>query len=173
MVKCNAFKAYGLMVCLIAASFAMAGCEPLRKKFTRQKKANAQVDNGFSPVLEPEEYPTPAKNPEMSYQQHYSLVKVWYKDLWTALDERGSDKQQKYLLKQIHSHIDEMRKLVVPEKQAKLDELAGLLSYYNSALGESAHLRNASRIHSDLRAFHRLLVGLRAQNIKGAFVPAS
>ena len=173
MAKFRAFKMYVLITCLVGVSLAMSGCEPLRKKFTRQKKANVDAEKDFSPVLEPEEYPTPEKNPEMNYKQHYALIKVWYKDVWTSLDERGSDKQQKYLLKQIHGHIDEMRKLVVAEKQAKFDDLTKLLSYYDGALDVPAPMRNVSHIHSDLRAFDRALRAARAENIKGFFVPVS
>ena len=158
------------IACLLAVSVSFSACEPLRKKFTRQKKKDA-ADMNFVPVLEPQDYPAPEKNPAEMYKQHYTLIKVWYKDLWIALDERGSDKQQKYLLKQIHNHIDEMRKLVVPAEQAQLDELVKLLSYYDSAFDAAAPLRNTSRIHSDLRAFDRLLRSLRVDKVKGDFVP--
>ena len=170
MAKTNAVRVYALIACLLAMSVSFSACEPLRKKFTRQKKKDA-ADMNFVPVLEPQDYPAPEKNlPEM-YKQHYTLIKVWYKDLWVALDERGTDKQQKYLLKQIHGHIDEMRKLVIPAKQAQLDELAKLLFYYDSAFDVAVPLRNTSRIHSDLRAFDRMLRSLNADKVKDSFVP--
>ncbi len=172
MVKSNAFKAYALIACLVVTSISFSACEPLRKKFTRQKKKDASADQDFIPVLEPQEYPSVQQDPVQNYKQHYALIKAWYRDMWTALEERGSDKQQRYLLKTIYGHIDDMRKLVGPQEQRKLDELAKVLSYYDSALGVPAPMRNVPRIRSDLRAFDRMLRNkLRADKIKGAFIP--
>jgi len=172
MVKPNAFKAYALIACLVATSITLSACEPLRKKFTRQKKKDASADQDFVPVLEPQEYPAADKDPVQNYKQHYALIKAWYKDMWTTLEERSSDKQQRYLLKTIYGHIDEMRKLVAPQQQQQLDELAKVLSYYDSALDAPPAMRNVSRIQSDLRAFDRMLRHkLRADKIKGAFIP--
>ncbi len=172
MVKPNAFKAYALIACLVVTSISLSACEPLRKKFTRQKKKDASAEQDFVPVLEPQEYPAADKDPVQSYKQHYDLIKAWYRDMWTALEERGSDKQQRYLIKTIYGHIDDMRKLVGPQQQQELDELAKTLSYYDSALGVPPAMRNVSRIRSDLRAFDRMLRHkLRADKIKGAFIP--
>ncbi len=172
MVKPSAFKAYALIACLVVTSISFSACEPLRKKFTRQKKKDASAEQDFVPVLEPQEYPAADKDPVQSYKQHYALIKAWYRDMWTALEERGSDKQQRYLLKTIYGHIDDMRKLVGPQQQRQLDELAKVLSYYDSALGVPLAMRNVSRIRSDLRAFDRMLRNkLRADKIKGAFIP--
>jgi hypothetical protein len=172
MVKPDAFKAYALIACLVATSITFSACEPLRKKFTRQKKKDASAEQDFIPVLEPQEYPAADKDPVQSYKQHYALIKAWYRDMWTALEERGSDKQQRYLLKTIYGHIDDMRKLVGPQQQQKLDDLAKVLSYYDNALGVPPAMRNVSRIRSDLRAFDRMLRNkLRADKIKGAFIP--
>ncbi len=159
------------MIAILILSVSLSACEPLRKKFTRQKKKDLSESADFIPVLEPQEYPAPENNPELNYKQNYYLVKAWYKDLWTVLEEKGSDKQAHYTLKQIKGHIDEMRSLVVPEKQAALDKLSGLLGYYNSSLESPAPLRNQSRIQSDLRAFDRQLRNqCRADKLKGYFV---
>ncbi|MBI3315166.1 MAG: hypothetical protein HYZ86_04445 [Candidatus Omnitrophica bacterium] len=172
MVKPSVLKAYALIACLVVTSISLSACEPLRKKFTRQKKKDAFAQQDFIPVLEPQEYPAAEKDPVQNYKQHYALIKVWYRDMWRALEERGSDKQQRYLIKTIYGHIDEMRKLVGPQQQQKLDDLAKVLSYYDSALGVPAPMRNVSRIRSDLRAFDRMLRNkLRADRIKGSFIP--
>ncbi len=172
MAKPNVFKMYGLVACMLVLTVSLSACEPLRKKFTRQKKKTAVVDNDFIPVLEPQEYPAAEKVPAEVYKQHYALLKVWYKDLWRSLDERGSDRQQKYLLKTMHGHIDDMRKIVGPAQQPKFDALAANLAYYDTAMEVPAPMRNVSRIHSDLRAFDRLLRNtLRADKIKNDFVP--
>ncbi len=162
------------IIAIVVMSVSLSACEPLRKKFTRQKKKDRMENKDFVPVLEPLEYPAPADNPKENYKGHYSLIKAWYKDLWTAIEENGSDKKIQYTIKQIYFHIDEMQKLVVPQKQAELTKLKGLLAYYEESLNSPSSMRNISRIQSDLRAFDRQLRGqLSANKIEGDLVAAS
>ncbi len=172
LLRCR--HAIGLMVMVLAVSVALSSCTPLRKKFTRQKKKGQVEDAAFIPVLEPQEYPAPEQNPPENYKEHYNLVKVWYKDLWGALEDKDSDKRARYTIGQVLSHLQEMQKLVVSEKQAQLVQLADLLKYYDSALDSPEALRNKSRIQSDLRAFDRLLRNqLRADKLEGFFIKAA
>ncbi|MBI4310024.1 MAG: hypothetical protein HY591_06810 [Candidatus Omnitrophica bacterium] len=156
---------------IVAVSLSLSACEPLRKKFTRQKKKDQSEVKDFIPVLEPQEYLAPENNPVENYKQHYNLIKAWYKDLWTVVEERGSDKRAAYTIKQIYGHIEEMQKLVVSSKQDGLARLKKLLQYYNDSLNNSRPLRNMSRIQSDLRAFDRQLRQINAGKVKGDFVP--
>ena len=158
---------------VLAMSLSLSACEPLRKKFTRQKKKDKSEERDFVPVLEPQEYPAPENNPVENYKQHYALVKAWYKDLWTALEEKWSDKKIEYTLKQIYGHIEEMQKLVVPSKQGEFVHLRNLLKYYDCSLNGPLPLRNTARIQSDLRAFDRQLRQMNADKEKGSFVPAA
>ena len=146
--------AFMLVVCLSTSS-----CESLRKKFTRHKKQDQTQSSDFQPVLEPQEYPAPENNPEFNYKQHYALIKVWYKDLWTGIDEKNTDTVVKNSLKQIFDHIDQMKSLLKPEKATGLNQLADLLKYYKASLDQARIQRNYSRIQSDLRAFDRMLRG--------------
>ena len=68
-----------LGVCLISLTATLIGCEPLRKKFTRNKK-NKEVSQEFIPVLEPIDYAENTKTPEEEYKHYYSLWKVWEKE---------------------------------------------------------------------------------------------
>ncbi len=171
LLRCR--HSVGFMVMVLAFSLALSSCTPLRKKFTRQKKKGQVEDTSFIPVLEPQEYPAPEQNPPANYREHYALIKVWYKDLWAVLDDKNSDKKARYTIGQVLSHIVEMQKLVVPEKQAELIQLADLLKYFESSLDSPEALRNKSRIQSDLRAFDRLLRNqLRADKLEGFFVKA-
>ena len=166
-------KVFLVVVALLSLSMCMSSCEPLRKKFTRQKKKQTE-DQDFVPVLEPMDYPAPENNPGMNYRRHYALIQVWYKDLWTALDEKYTDKKTKHTIHQIYSHIDEMRKLISDDKQAELDKLKGCLSYFDHSLDGPLPLRNVPRIQSDLRAFHRQLrAKLRFDAVKRSFVNAA
>ena len=101
------------------------------------------------------------------------LVKAWYPDLETLLLEKNADKRIKYTLKQVYGHLDEMQKLVVPQKQAEIVKLRKMLNYYDDSLNVPASLRNTSRIHSDLRAFDRQLRGQLSPNkLQGSYVAA-
>ena len=45
-----------IFICLLSVSLIAGGCEPLRKKFTRQKKKD-QETSAIIPILEPIDYP--------------------------------------------------------------------------------------------------------------------
>ena len=172
----NVYRSRRMMVTVVAVlamSLSLSACEPLRKKFIRQKKKNAVQDNNFIPILEPQEYPAPENNPKENYNQRYVLIKSWYKDLWTALEEKASDKKVRYILSQVYAQIDEMKKLVDPEKSVQLDRLKDLLSYFEGSLKDPWVSRNVSRIQSDLRAFDRMMrTQLRVDRIPNSFVEA-
>lgn len=143
---------------LLSVAVTLTSCDPLRKKFTRKKKESAESID-FQPVLEPQDYPAPEHDPALLYKQHYSLIKVWYKDLWSGIDERMSDGMVKYGLKQISGQIEEMKALLKPDRAAGLEKLNNLLAYYRTSLEQQRSFRNYSRIQSDLRAFDRMLRG--------------
>ncbi len=160
----------GMLCLLLTFTLCFSACDPLRKKFIRQKK-KADTSNDIMPVLEPVEYLPPENNPEQNYTQHYSLIKVWEKDLMSAVDTQESDKRQQYLLNQIYSHITEMQRLVNEEGQKSLTGLSDLLKYYNNSLRQPQHMRNKSRLQSDLRAFDRVLRDrCRPEKMKDRFV---
>lgn len=147
----------GVVALLAAVVLSCSSCETLKKKFTRKKKAGQNPASEFQPVLEPMEYPAPDKNTKEIYKQHYALIKTWYKDLWSGINERTSDAMVKYSMKQIEEHIEKMRVLLSPKKSADLDGLKAHLVFYKTSLDQQRVSRNYSRIQSDLRAFDRML----------------
>ncbi len=156
---------------VLAVSVSLSACDTLRKKFTRQKKQSETQSPDFVPVLEPQEYPAPEHNPVENYKQHYALIKAWYRDLWTAIDEKNSDGIAKNSLKQILEHIDQMKLLLKPNRAKGLNQLVDLLKYYKTSLDTPRSLRNYARIESDLRAFDRMLRGhFRHDRLKGDFI---
>ena len=151
---------------MLVVTVGLSSCETLKKKFTRHKKENQVQD--FQPVLEPENYPAPDKNPREIYKQHYDLIKAWYNDLWTGVDEKSYDGPVKYSLKQILDHLEQMKLLLKSEKAQGLNKLESLLSFYQASLDHPRPVRNYAHIQSDLRAFHRILVNqYRYDAIKG------
>ncbi len=167
-------KAVFLIAGLLVLSISLSSCDTLRQKFTRKKKKGEVEEQSFIPVLEPEEYPAPQLNPEHNYKEQYDMIKAWYHDLWTAIDDKNSARYTHYIISQVTNHIGQMEKLVDAPTQANLVKLAGFLDYYSASLNDSWQVRNVSRIQSDLRAFDRLLRDhLRADRIKGHFVKPS
>ena len=163
-------KAVVVIAGLLVLSLTLSSCDTLRQKFTRKKK-KGEEEQAFVPVLVPEEYPAPELNPEQNYKENYDLIKAWYTDLWTAIDDKNSAKYVHYIISQVTNHIAQMEKLVDAPTQANLVKLAGFLDYYSASLDDSWQVRNVSRIQSDLRAFDRFLRDhLRADRIKGHFV---
>ena len=104
-------KAIFAIAGLLVLSLSLSSCDTLRQKFTRKKKQGDE-DQNFVPVLVPEEYPTPQLNPEQNYKENYDLIKAWYTDLWTAIDERSTPRYIHYTITQITNHIAQMEKLV-------------------------------------------------------------
>lgn len=111
-----------VVLCVLVVS--AGGCAPLRKKFTRKKKEKAG-EQAFIPVLDPIDYPAPSVSPEERYRYHYSLWRVWQRDLVQKIDSKESDKNQKYLVGQIIAQLEEMKKWVTEARQKELSDAVG------------------------------------------------
>jgi len=110
-------------ICSLCVVFlAISGCTPLRKKFTRKKK-DKQANQKFIPVLDPIDYPEKVYSAAEKYKYHYSLWKVWNKDLLQVLERNGSEKRQKYLLDQAIVQLKEMQNSLSDEKKAGFAQL--------------------------------------------------
>ena len=155
----------------LVLSMSLSSCDSLRQKFTRKKKKGDVEDQNFVPVLEPEEYPAPELNPEQNYKENYDLIKAWYTDLWTAIDDKNTSRYIHYTISQVTNHIAQMEKLVDAPTQANLVKLSAFLDYYESSLNDAWQVRNVGRIRSDLIEFDRFMRDhLRADKIQGHFV---
>lgn len=113
-----------IVVVLCVLTVSAGGCTSLRKKFTRKKKEKTS-EQAFIPVLDPIDYPAPSVSPEERYRYHYSLWKVWQRDLVQKIDSKGSDKNQKYLVGQIIAQLAEMKKWVTEARQKELSDAIG------------------------------------------------
>lgn len=109
------------MVSLCVLAVSLGGCTTLRRKFTRKKKEKTS-EQAFIPVLDPIDYPPPSISPEERYRYHYSLWKVWHRDLVQNVERRESDKRQKFLVNQAIVQLEEMKKWMNAEKQKELAE---------------------------------------------------
>jgi len=142
--------------CILVIALSLTGCEPLRKKFTRKKKAK-QEDSEVLPVLEPVDYPKPVFSPEKTYQRHFSLVKVWYSDLLSELQENESQKRQLFLLDKITAQLNELKILVTEEKQSLFTELISEYENLRDDLAKTGFLRDTSRLKKQLEFLNKRL----------------
>lgn len=137
------------VVLLVSVSFLAGGCEPLRKKFTRQKKKD-QEGPAFIPILDPIDYPEKVYSPAQDYRQHYSMWQVWQREFLNSLDEasgtKSSVKQELYQLDQLIVALQTMQKLLVQEKEPKLSALIAQFQSLKRDVKEPGPYRNTGNI---------------------------
>jgi hypothetical protein len=139
---------------IFLASTIFSGCEPLRKKFTRQKKKSAEGSE-IIPVLEPIDYPAPNVTVQDKYRQHYSLWNVWSKDFVTVIDDNGSDRKLTYILDQMDVQLEQMQLLVPEERKSELGQYRADLLKVKEQCDEPEPLRNDFVIKSQVTKLSR------------------
>ena len=135
--------------CLLIVSLFFCGCEPLRKKFTRQKKEAKKQE--FIPVLDPIDYPPSLVSARQKYEYHYSMWQVWNRDLQQNLSEDGFDKRKKYVLSQIIQHLQEMKRWIAEDYFVKVDEMLADGESVQKELEKPEMMRNQQMMASRLR----------------------
>ncbi|HOW34828.1 MAG TPA: hypothetical protein PL155_00225 [Candidatus Omnitrophota bacterium] len=138
----------------LIVSIALGGCEPLRKKFTRKKKESVQ-DNMEVPVLEPIEYPKKIYTIPETYKLHFSIWRGWYEDLLAGFSENDSRKRQNYLLGQAIVQMEEMEKLLIPEKQAELRKDIATLKKIQAEISSPVMPRSMTSVAMELESVDR------------------
>ncbi len=133
----------GLLIFLII--LGISGCEPLRKKFIREKKKDKN-STGFIPVLSPIDYVKKSVSPQKQYRYHYGLWQVWIRDYLTMIQKKGSDKREKYLLDQIILQTTEMKKGVSEDQSQRLVKIIGKLNQIKEMYEKPRLVRNISRL---------------------------
>ena len=139
-------------VIFLVAALGLSGCEPLRKKFIRQKKKEKGESMETLPILEPLEYPEKVYSPEDLYKQHYSLWQAWYTDLLTAIDDRESTKREIYNLNQAVSHLEAMKKLLATDQQPELQAILRSLEEIREDLKQPQPFINLNYIRLELES---------------------
>jgi len=140
-----------MAACLCLTVLVSAGCEPLRKKFTRQKKKDDKVSN-FIPVLEPIDYPAKQYGAKEGYAQHYSLFKIWFSDFDVL---REQSRNEKKIIADLDAAINELTEMEKYLQGASKDELAKIKSQVQLIRNEfdkAKSFRNQARLNSDVRA---------------------
>src|SRR3989338_2477083 len=137
---------------LCVLSFLMSGCQPLRKKFTRKKKEEKEAGGKFIPVLEPIDYPVKAYSLEQDYKQHFSLWKVWERDLMQSIENDDSDKRQKYLLGKSLEELEAMNALMGEARQAGFSAVLGQVRQIQKEYDKPAAMRSKFSVKKQLNA---------------------
>ena len=157
-------------LCLVV-TLVSSGCEPLRKKFTRQKKKNQAVNDKFIPVFEPEEYPVKQYGAQEAYGQHYSLFRVWFSDFTTGYEQRDNEKRQVYDLDAALKELGEMEKVLKSPAKDDLAKVRKQVQFIRDEYEKPQAFRNAARIRSELRDIDRTMRNkFKLENIQGSFV---
>ncbi|MCK5178742.1 MAG: hypothetical protein KAR32_04370, partial [Candidatus Omnitrophica bacterium] len=136
------FPGLAYICCLCVVALTLSSCTPLRRKFTRKKKKDRLESQRFIPVLEPIDYPQKIYSSLERYKHHYSLWRVWDRDLLYVIESDGSDKRQKYLLGQAIEKLERMKDLLVDEKKSELAPLIDDLREVGRVYEKQASMRN-------------------------------
>lgn len=162
------------VVLVMFCAGSLTGCASLRKKFTRVPK-NPKAKEDFIPVLQPVEYKKIAETPQQVYAGHYSMVRVYFKDLWEVLGGRDSSaKREKYIFTELMSHFDAMAALLSDEKKTEAGAIRArvndLLKEYDKADG----MRRYDLIKSGMHRVERdMYKGFKPDAVAKAFAAAS
>ena len=142
-----------VLVVFCAGSFT--GCASLRKKFTRVPR-NPKATDDFIPVLQPEEYKNVVETPRQVYGGHYSMVKIYFKDLWDVLERRDSTaKREKYIFTELLSHFDAMAVLLSEEKKSEAAALRARVQAVLKEYDKPDGLRRYDIIRNDMHQVER------------------
>ncbi len=173
MRKLLSFNSAGMcaLVLAVCAAVVFSGCEPLRKKFVRQKKKDASAASEVVPILQPEVYSEKVFDPVKQYKQHYGLWGVWYKDYLSILEDNGSDKRQGYVLTQMAAQLEQMEKLLADEKKPGLTQLRNDLQGVLDMLKTPAVMRESSTVQTKVRSIDgRLRNNFDIQHVQDALI---
>jgi hypothetical protein len=154
----------GLLILLFCiGTLPLSGCTPLRNKFTRRKKKDEEQSQKFIPVLEPIDYPEKTYSSLERYSHHYSLWKVWEKDLLQTIDDGGSDKRQKYLLTQAIEQLEEMEQWLIDERREEFALLLESLRAVQQEYEKQPLMRNTFSLKKKIER--------NAKEIRNKFAP--
>jgi len=119
MLKTQKHSKFKVILLLIAYSLqltALCGCEAFRKKFVRKpKKKQIRV------VVIPQEY-TPEHSAQQVYKKYFLFWRASHDELINSLDAQDANRKKRISsAKKIIENLQQMRELLIPEKQSRLN----------------------------------------------------
>lgn len=128
----------------------LAGCEPLRRKFTRKKKETVKMPH----IYQVQKY-VKKPSPEL-YKKHYVYWMSFHSELEKVLGQ--SHKKDLMCIEQIISNLQDMQNILVPEKGAELKpHIAKLIAIKDVIAKEELSQFNKDRIRSTLEHEERFI----------------
>lgn len=162
-----------MIVGFIFIMVSLQGCEPLRKKFTRHKKGEAQQQE-YEPILDPIDYPAKVYDPQADYTYRYSLFRVWEKELTAGIQDRVSAKRLQYLVSNILVQLEEMSKLVTDDKKPALASATQNFQTLLQTVAQPTQFYNLRDVGIEVeRAARPILNDYRPQLMEGKIISAT
>ena len=148
--------------CLLST---LIGCEAFVRKFTRKPKEHKLQEE---PVLVPQDYSLSDLSTEERYRQYFLFWKSWQDELITAMNPQTSYKKKKECVQEAINNLEEIRALLLEEKQKELDVYLERLRHLSSAIIQDIYgtrlIINKSRAESLKRS---ILRDFSYSNVKG------
>ncbi len=134
-------------------SVMLSSCEPLRKKFVREKKRDRIVRE--EPILEPMAYPRKPYDVYSDYGNQYAMFYVWKKEFIAALDDQETSKRLLYLFDAMIGQLKEMGELLTDEKNLELASDMQRLDFIRDRLNHTDYLFYLPRIKREVNSITR------------------
>lgn len=101
---------------LLCLSLALTGCEAFRKKFVRKPK-----EREVKIIVETQEYES-KYSVEETYKKYFLFWRLSHEELINSLNvQDGNRKKRIFTAEKVIENLQQMRQLVLPERQARLD----------------------------------------------------
>jgi len=140
--------------CLLSTS--LCGCEAFRKKFVCKPKKEKEVEV----IVHTQEYVSEYSTEE-TYKKYFLFWRTWHEELLNSLSaQNGNRKKRVFAAKKIVENLQQMRQLLLPEKQNRLDiyisEQKGIVRQLNKYnLNRIQRLRIKSILEKQRRQIQR------------------
>jgi len=121
---------------------SLSGCEAFVRKFTRKPKKDQLQREEM--VLEPEEYKS-TMTKDQEYRQAFLYWKSWQDELINALEKDANYKKLIVSTEQAIENAEQMRSLLISEKQKKLDNYLSRLRGLKSLITSDTYITNYAR----------------------------
>jgi len=132
-------KFVAIIIFVLLVNFV--GCEALARKFTRKKKTEDKVAEEL--VLAPEEYKD-TRTKEEVYRQYFEFWKSWQSELYESLLQKKSNKKQVDCAQQAINNLMNMRQMLNPDKQKKLDVYINKMKQLRDSIAADIYGNNST-----------------------------
>jgi hypothetical protein len=122
---------------------SLAGCEAFVRKFTRKPKKENMPQEEM--VIAPEEYKPPVMTKEERYREYFLYWKSWHDELIESLSSTTNTKKQLSCVNEALKNLEQIRGLLKPEKQKKLDVWINQLKDLRVAVSSDIYGRSADK----------------------------